>query len=145
MSSQDTKALLREAALTGATLAFCAAMPFVGLHAAAAIVTAPPAASNAVAARGPAVVVDKLAVPVRLEGADRPVRGPCRRIAGLPRWTRHGCTVVCNKSAGSGGEMEAYFCGVEGRAGHVQTKEKPGVCCSRHRGRVLNGRSKSCT
>lgn len=51
MSSQDTKSLLREAALTGATLAFCAAMPFVGLHAAA-IVTAPPAASNAVAARG---------------------------------------------------------------------------------------------
>ena len=69
MSSQDTKALLREAALTGATLAFCAAMPFAGLHAAAAIVTAPPAASNAVSARGPAVVVDKLAVPVRLEAA----------------------------------------------------------------------------
>ncbi len=67
--NQDTKSLLREVALTGATLAFCAAMPFVGLHAAAAIVTAPPAASNAAVARGPAVVVDKLAVPVRLEDA----------------------------------------------------------------------------
>ena len=67
--NQDTKALLREVALTGATLAFCAAMPFAGLHAAAAIVTAPPAASNEVSARGPAVVVDKLAVPVRLEAA----------------------------------------------------------------------------
>ena len=67
--NQDTKALLREVALTGATLAFCAAMPFAGLHAAAAIVTAPPAASNAAVARGPAVVVDKLAVPVRLEDA----------------------------------------------------------------------------
>ena len=29
--NQDTKALLREAILTGATLAFCAAMPFAGL------------------------------------------------------------------------------------------------------------------
>ena len=58
---RDTKAFLREAVLTGATLAFCAAMPFAGLHAAAAIVTAPPVAS--------AVVVDKLAVPVRLEAA----------------------------------------------------------------------------
>jgi len=67
--NQDTKALLREVALTGATLAFCAAMPFAGLHAAAAIVTAPPVASNEVSARGPAVVVDKLAVPVRLEAA----------------------------------------------------------------------------
>ena len=64
---RDTKAFLREAVLTGATLAFCAAMPFVGLHVAAAIVTAPPAASNVAAVRGPAVVVDKLAVPVRLE------------------------------------------------------------------------------
>ena len=67
--NQDTKSLLREVALTGATLAFCAAMPFAGLHAAAAIVTAPPAASNDLSARGPAVVVDKLAVPVRLEAA----------------------------------------------------------------------------
>ena len=68
--NQDTKSLLREVALTGATLAFCAAMPFVGLHAAAAIVTAPPAASNVLeAVKGPAVVVDKLAVPVRLEAA----------------------------------------------------------------------------
>ena len=58
---RDTKAFLREAVLTGATLAFCAAMPFAGLHAAAAIVTAPPVASNEVSARGPAVVVDKLA------------------------------------------------------------------------------------
>ncbi len=66
---RDTKAFLREAVLTGATLAFCAAMPFAGLHAAAAIVTAPPAASNAAVARGPAVVVDKLAVPVQLEAA----------------------------------------------------------------------------
>ena len=66
---RDTKAFLREAVLTGATLAFCAAMPFAGLHAAAAIVTSPPVASNEVSARGPAVVVDKLAVPVRLEAA----------------------------------------------------------------------------
>ena len=66
---RDTKAFLREAILTGATLAFCAAMPFAGLHAAAAIVTSPPVASNEVSARGPAVVVDKLAVPVRLEAA----------------------------------------------------------------------------
>lgn len=67
---RDTKAFLREAVLTGATLAFCAAMPFAGLHAAAAIVTAPPAASNVLeAVKGPAVVVDKLAVPVRLEAA----------------------------------------------------------------------------
>ena len=51
---RDTKAFLREAVLTGATLAFCAAMPFAGLHAAAAIVTAPPVASNEVSARGPA-------------------------------------------------------------------------------------------
>ena len=42
---RDTKAFLREAVLTGATLAFCAAMPFAGLHAAAAIVTSPPVAS----------------------------------------------------------------------------------------------------
>ena len=66
---RDTKAFMREAVLTVATLAFCAAMPFAGLHAAAAIVTAPPAASNAAVARGPAVVVDKLAVPVQLEAA----------------------------------------------------------------------------
>ena len=66
---RDTKAFLMEAVLTGATLAFCAAIPFAGLHAAAAIVTAPPVASNEVSARGPAVVVDKLAVPVRLEAA----------------------------------------------------------------------------
>lgn len=66
--TEETKNFLKEAALTGTTLAFCAAMPFASLHVAAAIVTAPPTANHVlVAVRGPAVAVDKLAAPVRLE------------------------------------------------------------------------------
>lgn len=66
--TEETKNFLKEAALTGATLAFCAAVPFASLHVAAAIVTAPPTANHVlVAVRGPAVAVDKLAAPVRLE------------------------------------------------------------------------------
>lgn len=45
--NQNAKTFLREAALTGATLAFCAAMPFVSLHAAAALVDSPVQAANA--------------------------------------------------------------------------------------------------
>ena len=65
--NQNTKNFLREAVLTGATLAFCAAAPFVSLHAAAALVTAPPAAWNAPEAERPVVIADKLLVPDRRE------------------------------------------------------------------------------
>ena len=66
--TEETKNFLKEAALTGTTLAFCAAIPFASLHVAAAIVTAPPTANHVlVAVRGPAVAGDKLAAPVRLE------------------------------------------------------------------------------
>lgn len=49
--NQNTKNFLREAAATGLTLAFCAAMPFVSLRAAAALVDSPVQAANAGAPR----------------------------------------------------------------------------------------------
>ena len=70
--NQNTKNFLREAVLTGATLAFCAAAPFVSLHAAAALVTAPAQAWNASEAERPAVISDKLWAPARREAGEDP-------------------------------------------------------------------------
>lgn len=55
--SPTVKSALSELALTGATLAFCVAVPFVSLHTAAAIVTAPAEAANTQAPLQAAVVL----------------------------------------------------------------------------------------
>lgn len=55
--NHEAKSALSELALTGATLAFCVAVPFVSLHTAAAIVTAPAEAVNARAPRQTVVVL----------------------------------------------------------------------------------------
>ena len=71
--NQNTKLFLREAAATGLTLAFCAAMPFASLHAAAALAAAPVQAVNTGAPRQALLIpADKLWAPARRDVREDP-------------------------------------------------------------------------